>query len=214
MGIRSSIAAASIVVTLTLLINGCATFSPLQPAGSTDSVSPAATPQPQALIVSNTGLSVVDDAGTTVESADFADPTAMVAFLTTWVGPAPGPEVDEHFGTSTYAWTGITLLVRNAHDGGSVVHVTAAQVGGLDASAESIQVGSPLADVVADADFDSDYDQDGDGDTDLFGLDAQPFPDAESLFHPGEAGTTYIGVYLTADTVSSIVAPDDDFHDV
>lgn len=207
---RLGVAAAGLLV---LALSACAPQTP--PGGSsapqpTPAETTEAPPQPEAIVVSTDGVSLVDDAGASVAEAGFDDAAGVLAFLGDWVGPVPAGTTTEF--STVYEWTGVTLLVNGDF---ATIDVTAAMAGDLDIrTADGIAVGSTRADVVALSPFDIGYDGDGDGQPDSYGLEPRPEPGTNSLTDPGAVGTTYIEAFTRDDAVWRLVSPAGDWRDV
>ena len=212
---RLTVLAAAIAVTLTLA--GCAPQGTVEPTTDpvpTESVTPE--PQPAVVIMSLDGLTVQDDAGGTVESAEFTDPDAILDLLSELLGSTPEPTQYPEIGNQTYEWPGVLFGtgIEEPSDY-SWVRAEVAQLGDLPLqTSDGIHVGSALADVEALGPFEVGYDGDGDGVSDELGLEQQANPAYESLGHPGEPGTDFVAVQIAAGAVTVVRSPSNDYSDV
>jgi hypothetical protein len=201
-------------IAFTLVLAACAPTG----GGTTDpdpdpTVTVPETPTATAVVISLTGLDIVDQNGEPLEATRFDDPEPVLFLLGELLGSTPEPTEYPEFGTTTYDW-GDVLLGLNGEDY-SWVRVDVAELGGLPVqTTDGIQVGSPRADVEALAPYDSGYDSDGDGASDSYGVEAVTNPEYESLSIPGEQGTDFVEVYMAGDSVEWIRSPSNDYSDV
>lgn len=206
----ASLRVGAIVLTLAVLLTGCAPTAPddavASPSASSSSSTPTPTPtpevpQPAALLVSLDGLTVVDSADDPLSSVLFSDGDATAEFLTQLAGVAPNVLDQKQFGQA-YQWADGFVVVN-----GGVVNFrfTAPTFGGLAVgTSQGIRIGSTRAEVLALGPVDTTYDGDGDGLPDSLGLEPRVVPGTPSLVTPGQEGVDYIDVGFTGDTVTSI----------
>lgn len=194
------------VVASILLLSGCAS-APQNPAISNTpepSVSASAeASQPASIVLSVSGLSILDQDGAQLSSATFDTPESVLALLTDLLGDAPEQEDSPKAGI-TYSWPGISF-----NEYVSVLVVDSAEIAGLPvATTQGITVGSSRSGVEALAPV-AVY-----GTTDELGIEAQEAPGTESLAVPGQVGTAFVSVRLTGDVVTSIATPSGDYNDL
>jgi hypothetical protein len=206
------LAAAVLVLALAGCTPGTGTADPTTDPAPTESVTPAA-PQPALVVVSLTGLTIQDDAGGTVQTADFTDADATLALVSGLLGSTPTPTVNADYGTSVWEWPDVQL--GSSGPDYSWLRVSTATLGGLPVQTpDGIHVGSSLADVEAVGPFDDGYDSDGDGTSDILGVDQVPNPDQESLSLPGQPGTDFVALFMNGGAVTEIQSPSNDYSDV
>lgn len=215
---QTVVLAALAATVLALALAACAptgggtTTDPVPVPTPTVTVTPA-DPVPTAVILSLTGIDVVDENGATLEAATFDNPDAGLALLSELLGSTPEPSVNPDYGTSVWTWGGIQFGSNG--DSFSWLRSEQAELGGLPLqTAGGIHVGSSRADVEALSPFDMQYDQDGDGTSDVLGLDPEAVPGSESLTFPGHTGTAFVEADLEGNTVAVLRSPADDFSDV
>lgn len=208
---------------MAVLLAGCATAS-LPPAGtSAPGTSAAATPTPTptptpevpkaaAFVVGLDAVAIVDTKGAVMQSANFAEPDALVALVGTVMGSTPDPTTSPKTGGKTYQWAGVTVITQYST---SFIHLSQADLAGLTVrTPEGITVGSARSDVVALSAYDIPYDGDGDGKSDSLGIEQRTEPQYDSLTHPGDPGTSFVQVNFVGDTVSGFISPAGDFYDL
>lgn len=215
---RRRIAAAAMVLA-SLTLAGCATSvlggqpsSP--PSSASGSPSPTATPViATGLVVSLDAISVMNNDGSTGDSAQFSSGSATLALLSRALGNTPTPVHLDAYGLTSYDWGALSLTVKT-QDGSALVAITAAQLGGLTLrTAEGIHVGSTLAEVKAVASPGTEFASSATPDV-YFGLEARAHPGTESLTFPGRVGQDYIEVDLKDGVVVSLRTPFGDWQDV
>ena len=209
-------------IALAVLLSGCTgatTASAPQTATPTATPTPTPTPTPTAaaLIVSLDGLSVVDAAGNTLDSALFSAGLETIAFVSKYEGS--DPTINDSLspkGIRQFAWPDVDCSTQGANDRAPAfcrVHV--AELAGIPVrTKDGIRVGSTRDDVLALKPVDNGYDGDGDGKSDSLGIEQQTMPDTQSLSFPGQPGTAYVSVGFAGDTVASLSAPAGDFYDI
>ncbi|WP_210274250.1 hypothetical protein [Microbacterium sp. Se63.02b] len=184
----------------------------------TTSSSPAPTPEvdPQ-MVVSLDGITATDASGTS--SADYDDPTALLALLEKSTGELPEPETVEIFPgepstLQRFDWDGLSVLADSKRDSPASLTITAADISGIPVStAEGLRVGSTRAELVDTGAWALTDDQDAATATDL-GLGGQEVPGTQSLTHPGSVGILFTLFVLEGDTVTRILVPSNDFSDL
>jgi hypothetical protein len=182
-------------------------------ASVTPTPTPSPTPVPTVLLVSVTGLAIIDSAGAVVRSIDYTDEDGTVDFLTDVIG-AP-PELDESFaikGAHGHLWPGVTCTTGRFSR--AFVGIEVDSLAGLTVqTADGIHVGSTRDEVLA-LDPLAVYDSDGDGLTDWYGIEVVSHPGTQSLSRPGEEGIDYVQIRLSGDTVTQLYVPSSDWTDV
>ncbi|QNA92209.1 hypothetical protein [Microbacterium sp. Se5.02b] len=213
-----------VLATSALLLLGCAPAAPAaptptaEPTPMTTSSSPAPTPEvdPQ-MVVSLDGITATDASGTS--SADYDDPTALLALLEKSTGELPEPETVEIFPgepstLQRFDWDGLSVLADSKRDSPASLTITAADISGIPVStAEGLRVGSTRAELVDTGAWALTDDQDAATATDL-GLGGQEVPGTQSLTHPGSVGILFTLFVLEGDTVTRILVPSNDFSDL
>lgn len=198
----------------------CAPLAPeAAPSPTATSASPTPTPTPTpvpaALVLSPSGIAVVDSAGATTSSALFTEPDAVVSLLTATIGAEPTitDTSGQKGGSKNWDWPGIRAQTSWQW---IIVTATAPEVAGLAVQTVSgIHVGSTRAEIAAAPGVVGlDYDGDGDGLPDRAGVEAQPSPGHESLSRPGEEGVDFVGVQFQGDVVVSMWAFGTDWMDL
>jgi hypothetical protein len=166
------------------------------------------------MVMTLDGLAIVNSDGTDGESVAFGDGPSVVAFLTSYLGPAKEITPVDHWGYEGHDWGTVALTIYT-YDNSSYVAFRASAINGLELrTAGGITVGSGRDAVMAASPVDTGYDADGDGDTDEFGIEPRPVPGTDSLQHPGEVGIDYVDLYLVDDEVFRIHAPAGDWRDL
>lgn len=177
---------------------------------------PTPTPVPAVLLVSVTGLALVDTAGAVVRSVEFTDEDGTVAFLTEVLG-AP-PELDESHsvkGILAHRWPGATCSTGR-FSRAFVVFESASVSGLVVQTVEGIHVGSSRDEVLAVGSFyaEGSYDSDADGLPEQYAIDVVPHPGSKSLSFPGEEGVDFVRLFMDGDAVTAILAPGSDWTDI
>lgn len=201
------------------MLSGCGPTGPTPTptptaAGVSESPSPSPTPEvpiATSLRVALDRLVVLDQNGADLTSAAFDDPDAVLALVAQVTGSTPEPVDNQKFGV-LYEWPEIRVILNFST---ASVRITSATVAGLPVStSQGIHVGSTRDEVLALDPVAEEYDGDGDGLPDTYGLEPATVPGTDSLSHPGQAGTAYIVVFMSGDTVASIGTPSGDYLDV
>lgn len=203
------------MVVASLFLAGCTSGVPASaPSSASESPSPTATPVvATSLVISLDEISVMNNDGSTGDSAPFSDGSAVLALLSRVLGSTPSPARDDAFGSTRYDWGGL-LMYSTDFDGTASVVFTAPELGGLALrTVEGIELGSTLAEVKAVASPGTEYAPAGRSDA-YYGLEARVHPGTDSLTFPGRVGMDYIGVALKDGVVISLAAPGGDWQDV
>ena len=214
---RGSLIGAAVIVLASLTLAGCATSVPgSEPSSPSSSASESPSPTPivaTGLVVSLEAISVVNNDGSTGDSAQFSDGAATLALLSHALGSTPPPVHLDAYGITSYDWGALSLTVKT-HDGSALVVMTAPELGGLALrSTEGIEVGSTLAEVKAVASPGTEFASSATPDV-YYGLEARAHPATESLTFPGRVGQDYIEVDLRGGVVVSLRTPFGDWQDV
>jgi len=213
---RVLVAVGIIVASLSLV--GCAPGVPLSaPTTAAPSVSetPSPTPVPvvaTGLVVSLDQISVVNNDGSTGATAPFSSGSATLALLSGALGSTPSPVRNDAYGTTSYDWGTVSLLLSD-YTGGALVFISAPELAGLTLrTTQGIHVGSTVAEVQAVASPGTQYP--ASGAPVLLGLEARAHPGTDSLNNPGHVGLDFIATDLEGGVVARLIVPSSDWQDV
>jgi hypothetical protein len=216
---------AAAMLAAALFLTGCASpegnpqTTPSE-AAPTRTADPA--PAPASFVVSLSDVQLVNDDDSVAATASYADGAGLVAMLTESFGAEPTAEVagGTAYPVTNYRWgddviVGIPGPYGDGTFGTAWLRIAAPEHAGLSiATTTGIAVGADCAAVTALAPFDPSYDSDGDGASDFLGLEPVVNREVESLSFPGQAGTDFVEVGFSGDTVVTIRTPSSDYHDV
>ena len=174
---------------------------------------PDPTPAPAAIVVSVDGLELVDEQGTVLGSAEFADGAGVVEFLGDAVGSTPeGEENTEGYPITSYDWGEVTLRVVD--DGAASIVASSATIEGLEIrTTEGVGVGSSR-EAAVDAGAEEVFYADGSLQPDLLRLQVRDAPGTDSLENPGTTGVDFVLLVLEGGDVVRIFSPSSDYGDL